>query len=102
MKRAAAIARQEKRERLATEKAQKKMQKEEAQQQRLIDLQLSNKQKVVAKDQRKKLRNPQHQASSGGSDLEVVEERVVVVEQILTSKSGRQLRQPQRVPNYQL
>jgi len=79
---------------LAAEKAQKKMQKEEARQQRLIDSQLSNEQKVVAKDQRKKLRNPQHQVSSGGSDLEVVEEQVVVAEQIPTSKSGRQLHQP--------
>ena len=78
------------------------MQREKARQQRLINSQLSNEQKVVAENQRKKLRNPQHQASSVGSDLEVVEEWVVIVEQIPTSKSGRQLHQSQRVPNYQL
>jgi hypothetical protein len=50
LKRAAAIARQKKCKQLAAEKAQKKMQREEARQQHLIDSQLSNEQKVVAKD----------------------------------------------------
>jgi hypothetical protein len=102
LKRAAAAARQERREKLAAEKAEKEAQKEKARQQRLVDLQLSNKQRAAAKGQRKKPRKRQTQASSGGGDVEVVEEVVVAAQQMPTSRSGRQLRQPQRLPNYQL
>ena len=102
LKRAAAAARQEKRERLALEKGRKQAEKEETLQQRLVDLQLSNELKTTAKGRQKKPQKPQHQASCGGSDVEVVEEPAVVAQQMSTSRSGRQLRQPQRVPNYQL
>ena len=60
LKKATAAARQEKRERLALKKAEKQARKEEARQQRLVDLQLLNEQRAIAKDQRKKPRKPQH------------------------------------------
>jgi len=102
LKKAAAAAQQEKQEQLALEKAWKQVQKEETLQQHLVDLQLSNEQRTTAKGQQKKPQKPQHQTSCGGSDVEVVEEPVVVAQQMSTSRSGRQLRQPQRLPNYQL
>ena len=102
MKKAAAAAQQEKQEQLALEKAWKQVQKEETLQQHLVDLQLSNEQRTTAKGQQKKPQKPQHQTSCGGSDVEVVEEPVVVAQQMSTSRSGRQLRQLQRLPNYQL
>jgi hypothetical protein len=102
LKRAAATARQERREKLVLEKAQKEAQKEEALQQRLANLQLLDEQRTTAKDQRKKPQKPQHQASSGGGDVEVAEQPMVVADEMTTSRSGRQLRKPQRLPNYQL
>lgn len=97
LKRAAAAARQEKQKQLALEKARKEAEKEAAQEQHLVDLQLSNEQRTTAKGRQKKPRKPQHQASSGGGDVEVVEEPVVAPQQMATSRSGRQLRPPQRL-----
>ncbi|KAF2193326.1 hypothetical protein K469DRAFT_690933 [Zopfia rhizophila CBS 207.26] len=54
LRRAAAAARLEKREKLALERAQKQVQKEEAITQRLASLQHSNQQKAAAKNRRKK------------------------------------------------
>jgi len=94
LRRAAAIARQEKREKLAAEKAQKQAEREEAQQQRLVNLQLLNEQGPVAKGRRGRPQKPRPQASSSGNDIKVVDEPVVVAQQMPTLRSGRQLHQP--------
>ena len=78
------------------------MQKEEALQQRLADLQLCNKQRAKDKDQRKKPRKAQYQASSSGEDVKAITKPVVAAQQIPTSRSGRQLHKPQYLDNCQL
>ena len=102
LKRAAAAARQEKREKLALEKAQKQAQKEEAITQRLAGIQLSDERMAAAKNQRKKSRKRQPEASSGGRDIEALEKSVVIGPQMPTSRSGRRLCKPQHLDNYQL
>jgi hypothetical protein len=102
LKKAAATVRQEKREKLAAEKAQKMVQREEAISQRLVSQQLHNEHKAAARKQPKKPRRVQKQAPSSSRAIEQFEEPVVAEQQIQTSRSGRHLRKPQYLDNYQL
>ncbi|KAH0536260.1 hypothetical protein FGG08_006855 [Glutinoglossum americanum] len=77
LKRAAAAARQEKREQLADEKAQKRAQKEKARQQRLVNLQLSNEQKL--------------QLRTGGRSSKSLNAKPLLVAAILRLLRGRWL-----------
>lgn len=97
MKRANAQLRQERREQLAQEKTQKKADRDDAITQRLASLQILNEQRAIAKSQKKKSLKRQDKDSSRDEDIQVVERPVVMVPQMLTSRSGRQLRKPQHL-----
>jgi hypothetical protein len=102
IKRQAAAARQERQEKAAAKKAEKQACKEEALQQRLASLQLSNEQRAAGKPKQKKAQKAQDQILCGGATTKLSESRVVLQQEMRTSRSGRQLRKPQYLDNYEL
>src|SRR5271170_2709214 len=102
IKRQAAAARQERREKVAAEKAEKQIRKEEALQQRLANLQLSNEQRGAGKTQQKKPQRAQDQILCSSAATELSKSRVDLQQEVRTSRSGRQLRKPQHLDNYEL
>jgi hypothetical protein len=87
--RIAAAARLVKREKSAHEKAEKQARREETLQQRLANLQLSNKQRITSKNQPKKSRKPRSQALHDSAATEQVERRVETEVPVSTLKAGR-------------
>lgn len=98
----AAQIRLEKRQKLAEESAQKLAAKNEALQERLANLQLSNEQNSTKKNRFQKPKVSQKQSLLSSDSIEPVDNVVALLSSTQTSKSGRQLRKPPHLNNYEL
>jgi len=100
-KAAAAAARRERREKTAQEKASRQAQKEEALAQRLANLQLASELKTAVKGPEKTSRKTQHHTARSGDLIEHRVEPAVSAPRVQTSASGRQLRKPRHLDDYE-
>ena len=100
-KAAAAAARRERREKTAQEKASRQAQKEDTLAQRLASLQLASELKTVVKSPEKAPRKTQHHTARSGDLTEHRVEPVVSAPPVQTSSSGRQLRKPRHLDDYE-
>ena len=101
-RKAAAEVRLERREQAASEKAEKQRQREEALAQRLASLQLANEQKAEGANPKRKPRKDQHHAASGCDQISHMEEPEASEAVMPVTRSGRQLRKPQRLEGFEL
>jgi len=97
----AAAARREQREKKAQEKASKQAEKEEAIAQRLASLQLASELETAVKAPKKAPRKTQHHTAKSGDLIEHCVEPVVSAQPVQTSASGRQLRKPRHLDDYE-
>jgi hypothetical protein len=100
-KAAAAAARLEQREKRAQEKASRQAQKEEAIAQRLASLQLASELRTTGNSPEKSPRKTQHHTARTVDLIEHRVEPVVSAQPMQTSTSGRQLRKPRHLDDYE-
>jgi hypothetical protein len=100
-RKAAAAARQERKEQLAKSKAEKEAQKEEALTQRLASLQLTMEQQAVGANPKRKSRKTQHHTAQVVDQISHMEEPEASEAVMPTSRSGRQLRKPRRLDDFE-